>query len=164
MNKKNFLSFSSQRFYSVSKDFILLVKKNHVHEFFRQAFKMRQTEEQRKVEEMRRQKEEAMLQKRQEYVEKTKNVLVFGEMPNEKTGKKGKKGRTEQYVSDSGGSGNEEGRREEAPREKKRKRKASGEGKERKSRGRIRRKNDESGGNIKLQIFHFWPNLLAIFS
>ncbi|OAD61163.1 RNA polymerase-associated protein CTR9 like protein [Eufriesea mexicana] len=53
----------------------------------RQAFKMRQTEEQRKLEEMRRQKEEEMLQKRQEYVEKTKNALVFGEMPSEKPGR-----------------------------------------------------------------------------
>lgn len=114
----------------------------------RQAFKMRQTEEQRKLQEMRRQKEEAMLQKRQEYVEKTKNVLVFGEMPAEKGGRKGKKARTEQYVSDSGGSGNDEGRREEAPREKKRKRKASGEGKERKSKGGPRRKNYDSGGYL----------------
>ncbi|KAL2714216.1 RNA polymerase-associated protein CTR9 [Vespula squamosa] len=112
----------------------------------RQAFKMRQTEEQRKLEEIRRQKEEEMLQKRQEYVEKTKNALVFGEMPSEKPGRKGKKTRTDQYISDSGGSGNDEGR-EEVPREKKRRRKASGESKEKKGRGKGKRKRDLGSGD-----------------
>ncbi|XP_077269573.1 RNA polymerase-associated protein CTR9 homolog [Temnothorax americanus] len=112
----------------------------------RQAFKMRQTEEKRKLEEMRRQKEEEMLQKRQEYVEKTKNALVFGEMPSEKPGKKGKRPRTDQYISDSGGSERDEGR-EEMPKEKKRKRKPSGETKERKSKGRGKRRKDAGSGN-----------------
>lgn len=114
---------------------------------------MRQTEEQRKLEEMRRQKEEEMLQKRQEYVEKTKNALVFGEMPSEKPGKKGKRVRTDQYVSDSGGSGREEGR-EEAPREKKRKRKASGERKERKGKGKGKRKKELASGESGEIVFH----------
>ncbi|XP_070518234.1 RNA polymerase-associated protein CTR9 homolog [Cardiocondyla obscurior] len=112
----------------------------------RQAFKMRQTEEQRKLEEMRRQKEEEMLQKRQEYIEKTKNALVFGEMPVEKPGRKNKRPRTDQYISDSGGSERDEGR-EEVPKERKRKRKPSGETKERKSRGRGRRRKDGSGNS-----------------
>lgn len=116
---------------------------------------MRQTEEQRKLEEMRRQKEEEMLQKRQEYVEKTKNALVFGEMPSEKPGRKGKKIRTEQYISDSGGSGADEGR-EEAPREKKRKRKASGETKERKSRGKGKRKKEIGSGDSGKKINHLF--------
>lgn len=119
---------------------------------------MRQTEEQRKLEEMRRQKEEEMLQKRQEYVEKTKNALVFGDMPSEKPGKKGKKARTDQYVSDSGGSGRDEGR-EETPRERKpRKRKASGEHKEKKGKGKGRRKKDmgsgESGKTMVYMMFN----------
>lgn len=124
--------------------------------FYRQAFKMRQTEEQRKLEEMRRQKEEEMLQKRQEYVEKTKNALVFGEMPSEKPGRKGKRPRTEQYISDSGGSERDEGR-EEVPKEKsKRKRKPSGETKERKSRGKGKRRKDGGSGNSGKKInFHF---------
>lgn len=111
---------------------------------------MRQTEEQRKLEEMRRQKEEEMLQKRQEYVEKTKNALVFGEMPSEKPTKKSKRPRTDQYISDSGGSGADEGR-DEAPRERKRKRKASGESKEKKGRGKggRRKKEAESGESGK---------------
>lgn len=107
---------------------------------------MRQTEEQRKLEEIRRQREEEMLQKRQEYVEKTKNALVFGEMPSEKPGRKGKKTRTDQYISESGGSGNDEGR-EEVPREKKRRRKASGESKEKKGRGKGKRKRDLGSGD-----------------
>lgn len=114
---------------------------------------MRQTEEQRKLEEMRRQKEEEMLQKRQEYVEKTKNALVFGEMPSEKPGRKGKRVRTDQYVSDSGGSGREEGR-DEAPREKKRKRKASGERKERKGKGKGRRKKEMASGESGKIVSH----------
>lgn len=107
---------------------------------------MRQTEEQRKLEEMRRQKEEEMLQKRQEYVEKTKNALVFGEMPSEKPGRKGKRVRTDQYISDSGGSDRDEGR-EEAPKERRRKRKASSEIKERKSRGKGKRRKEVGSGN-----------------
>lgn len=114
---------------------------------------MRQTEEQRKLEEMRRQKEEEMLQKRQEYVEKTKNALVFGEMPSEKPGRKGKRPRTDQYVSDSG-SERDEGR-EEVPKERKRKRKPSGETKERKSKGKGKRRKDAGSGNSDEKIYLF---------
>lgn len=114
---------------------------------------MRQTEEQRKLEEMRRQKEEEMLQKRQEYVEKTKNALVFGEMPSEKPGRKGKRVRTDQYVSDSGGSDRDESR-EEAPKERRRKRKPSSEMKERKSRGKGKRRKEAGSSNSgKKSIF-----------
>jgi len=115
---------------------------------------MRQTEEQRKLEEMRRQKEEEMLQKRQEYVEKTKNALVFGEMPSEKPGRKGKKIRTDQYISDSGGSERDEGR-EEIPKERKRKRKPSGETKDRKSKGKGKRRKDTGSGNSGKEINFF---------
>lgn len=115
---------------------------------------MRQTEEQRKLEEMRRQKEEEMLQKRQEYVEKTKNALVFGEMPSEKPGRKGKRTRTDQYISDSGGSDRDEGR-EEMPKERKRKRKPSGETKERKSKGKRKRRKDDGSGNSGKDIYFF---------
>ncbi|XP_043475768.1 RNA polymerase-associated protein CTR9 homolog [Leptopilina heterotoma] len=110
----------------------------------RQAFKLRQTEEQQKMAEMRKQKEEEMLQKRHEYREKTKNVLLFSDMPSEK--KKGKKVRTDQYVSDSGSEGGD--RREDVPREKKRKRKSSTERKP-KGKGRKRRvgSGDSAGGS-----------------
>lgn len=119
---------------------------------------MRQTEEQRKLEEMRRQKEEEMLQKRQEYVEKTKNALVFGEMPSEKPGRKGKRTRTDAYVSDSGGSERDEGR-EEMPKERKRKRKSSGETKERKSKGKVKRfRKDAGSGNSGKKKFFFRIN------
>lgn len=98
------------------------------------------------MQEMRRQKEEEMLQKRHEYREKTKNVLLFSDMPSEKKGK-GKKVRTDQYVSDSGSEGGD--RREDVPREKKRKRKSSTERKT-KGKGRKRRvgSGDSAGGNI----------------
>ena len=112
---------------------------------------------------MRRQKEEAMLQKRQEYVEKTKNALFFNDMPQEKKGK-GKKGRSEQYVSDSGGSGGEE-RREEAPRERKRKRKTS---RERKPRGKGKKRRaggsgDSAAGNVTTKIFQFYKTSINLF-
>jgi len=123
---------------------------------------MRQTEEQRKLEEMRRQKEEEMLQKRQEYVEKTKNVLVFGEMPSEKPGRKGKRVRTDQYISDSGGSGRDESR-EEVLRERKRKRKPSGETKERKSRGKGRRKKDIGSGESGEKIYFLFYSFIKFF-
>lgn len=119
---------------------------------------MRQTEEQRKLEEMRRQKEEEMLQKRQEYVEKTKNALVFGEMPSEKPGRKSKRPRTDQYVSDSGGSERDEGR-EEVPKERKRKRKPSGETKERKSKGKHKGKDSENGNSGKKNYFFFFDRI-----
>ena len=111
-----------------------LLKKKQEEE--RQAIKLRQTEERRKAEESRRQKEEEMLQKRHDYVEKTKNVLLFNEMPVEK-GKKGKKGRSEEIVSDSG-TDNEVQR--ETPKEKKRKRKTDSG----KSRGKHRKTNDNN--------------------
>lgn len=44
-----------------------------------------------------------MLQKRQEYKEKTKNALVFGDMPSEKKPEKGRR-KDRDYVSDSGES------------------------------------------------------------
>ncbi|XP_043596134.1 RNA polymerase-associated protein CTR9 homolog [Bombus pyrosoma] len=111
----------------------------------RQAFKMRQMEEQPKLEEIRRQKEEEMLQKRQEYVEKTKNVLVSNKMPSEKPSRHGKKARTDQHVSDTGGSGTDEDR-EEALRKRKRKRKASGEHKKKGGKGKGKRKKEMGSG------------------
>jgi len=118
---------------------------------------MRQTEEQRKLEELRRQKEEEMLQKRQEYVEKTKNVLVFGDMPSEKPNKKGKRMRTEQYISDSGGSGRDEGR--ETPKEKKRKKKS--ETKERKSKGKGKRKKETGSADSGKRLNYIYCNIFV---
>ncbi|KAK0090680.1 hypothetical protein PV325_008017 [Microctonus aethiopoides] len=110
----------------------------------KQAFKLRQAEEQQKLEELRRQKEKEILQKRQEYIQKTKNIRVFGDMPTEKTpGKKGRRPRTDQYVSDCDGLGGEERREDAAPREKK-KRKISSEGL---SRGKGKKRNEERSGS-----------------
>lgn len=61
-----------------------------------------------------------MLKKRQDYREKTKNALVFADMPSEKSSKKGRGKKTEQYVSDSGGS--DAGNPDDVPREKGKKR------------------------------------------
>lgn len=62
-----------------------------------------------------------MLQKRQEFKEKTKGALVFSDMPNEKKGKgRGRKADTE-YVSDSGSGGDLSGsQRERLPKQKSR--------------------------------------------
>ncbi|KAK0092560.1 hypothetical protein PV326_001146, partial [Microctonus aethiopoides] len=110
----------------------------------KQAFKLRQAEEQQKLEELRRQKEKEILQKRQEYIQKTKNIRVFGDMPTEKTpGKKGRRPRTDQYVSDCDGLGGEERREDAAPREKK-KRKISSKGL---SRGKGKKRNEERSGS-----------------
>ena len=48
-----------------------------------------------------------MLQKRQEYKEKTKNALLFADMPSENKSKGGRGRRRDEYVSDSPGSGSE---------------------------------------------------------
>jgi RNA polymerase-associated protein CTR9 len=53
-----------------------------------------------------------MLQKRQEYKEKTKNALLFADMPAEGKSKGGGRGRRkDEYVSDSG-SGSDRPREE----------------------------------------------------
>ena len=132
---------------------------------YRQVFKIRQTEEKRKSEEMRRQKEEEMIQKRQEYVEKTKNVLVIAAMPPKRPRGKGRKARTDQYVSDNGGSESEEGC-EKTRRKKKRKRKASGEHKEKRGKDKgMREKKMGNGENGKI-VFHdfrLYASLICVF-
>lgn len=77
-----------------------------------------------------------MLQKRQEYKEKTKNALVFQELPSERQPKKGKGRRTDQYISDSdSGQENREGGETKEKKERSRKRKRSNDRKEKKRRG-----------------------------
>ena len=79
--------------------------------------------EQKKLEEKRRIEIEELLKKRQEYREKTKNALLFGDMPSEKPAKKGSGRKRTEYISDSGGSdGGEVGSGTDKPREKTRKR------------------------------------------
>ena len=79
--------------------------------------------EKKKLEEKRRQEIEELLKKRQEYREKTKNALLFGDMPSEKPAKKGSGRKRAEYISDSGGSdGGEGGSGTDKPREKMRKR------------------------------------------
>ncbi|XP_044738203.1 RNA polymerase-associated protein CTR9 homolog isoform X2 [Chrysoperla carnea] len=112
----------------------------------RTAFKMKQIEEQQRLEEQRRKDKEQMLQKRQEFKEKTKNALLFEEMPQEKGKGKGRS-RKDQYVSDSGGSddgvrGNVESGE---PRQKSKKRRHSGERK--KKSGSSKRKRDKRGND-----------------
>lgn len=67
----------------------------------REAFRVRQMEEQKKLEERRRQEAEQMLIKRQEYKEKTKNAILFTELPNEMKPKSRGKGKKD-YITDSG--------------------------------------------------------------
>jgi RNA polymerase-associated protein CTR9 len=79
--------------------------------------------EQKKLEEKKRLEIEELLKKRQEYREKTKNALLFGDMPNEKPIKKGAGRKRAEYISDSGGSdggGGESGM--DKPRERTKKR------------------------------------------
>ncbi|KAH9640676.1 hypothetical protein HF086_010554 [Spodoptera exigua] len=65
-------------------------------------------EEERKRREEEQQKSTVeMLQKRQEYKEKTKNALLFADMPTENKSKGGRGRRKDEYVSDSPGSGSE---------------------------------------------------------
>lgn len=56
----------------------------------RMAFKLRQEEERKRREDMLKSSREQMFSKRQEYVEKTKNLIMTLEVPQEKERKKGK--------------------------------------------------------------------------
>lgn len=86
-----------------------------------------------------------MLQKRQEYVEKTKNALVFNDMPSEKpVGKKGRR-KGEEYISGSEGSDMDAGPSADGEvRDKKRKKKES---RDSKKKGKPKRGRDDTGGN-----------------
>lgn len=67
----------------------------------REAFRVRQLEEAQRAADSRRQQVEEMLLKRQEFKEKTKNALLFSDMPNEMKPKGKGRGRKD-YISDSG--------------------------------------------------------------
>ncbi|KAK6641359.1 protein required for normal CLN1 and CLN2 G1 cyclin expression [Polyplax serrata] len=113
----------------------------------REAFRVRQLEEQKKLEERRRQEVEQMLLKRQEYKEKTKNAILFTEIPNEMKPKGRGRGKKD-YISDSEGSDAEN----EKPREhkdKKRSDKKKGEGKKggRKKREKKAEAGDSDSGS-----------------
>ncbi|XP_018570390.1 RNA polymerase-associated protein CTR9 homolog isoform X2 [Anoplophora glabripennis] len=115
----------------------------------RTAFKMRQLEELKKLEEEKRVSHEQMLQKRQEYKEKTKNALLFLEAPQPSKKMKGR--REAQYISDSDSDDvpNREGESREKN-ERGRKRKRSGDRKK-KSGGRKRREKNEFGRRRKIK-------------
>jgi len=119
----------------------------------RQAFLQRQQQEQQRVVDERRERLEAQMRTREDFKEKMKNAVVMPDMPSES--KRGqKRGKSRREVSDSGGSGGEEGggkssrpsgkrkpRAEKKPRGGKRgKRKAAGSGSDSESRGRSRKK------------------------
>lgn len=97
-------------------------------------------EEEQRVEEERRRKEEMeLIQKRQEYVEKTKNILVFEQQPEEKPkkSKATKVANEDGFVTDS--SSNLEGRIEKSGKSRKRE-----DGKDKKKRKRRRVEISES--------------------
>lgn len=110
----------------------------------REAFRIRQMEEQKRLAERRKQEVEQMLLKRQEYKEKTKNALLFTELPNEMKPKGRGRGRKD-YISDSDGS--DEGKENPGePREKKdKKRSDRKKGESRKGARRRREKRGEGG-------------------
>lgn len=60
-----------------------------------------QEEERKRREEEQAKSTVEMLQKRQEYKEKTKNALLFADMPSESK-QKGRGRRRDEYISDSG--------------------------------------------------------------
>lgn len=97
-------------------------------------------EEQRVEEERRRREEMELIQKRQEYVEKTKNILVFEQQPEEKPkkSKASKAANEDGFVTDS--SSNLEGRIEKSGKSRKR----ADDGKEKKKRKRKRVEVSES--------------------
>ncbi|KAJ6219345.1 hypothetical protein RDWZM_005157 [Blomia tropicalis] len=97
----------------------------------REALRQKFLEEQRIKEEEKLKQEKELIMKRQEYVEKTKNILIFEAVPEEKPkksrGRKSQGGEEDGFVTDS--SSNLENRIEKSGKEKKkRKRKRHGSG------------------------------------
>ncbi|KAL0276258.1 UNVERIFIED_CONTAM: hypothetical protein PYX00_003864 [Menopon gallinae] len=115
----------------------------------REAFRIRQMEEQKRLAERKKQEVEQMLLKRQEYKEKTKNALLFTEMPNEMKPKGRGRGRKE-YISESEGS-DAENEKPKEPRERKRSDKKKGESRKgaRKRRERRAEGNESDSGSDK---------------
>ncbi|XP_065362517.1 RNA polymerase-associated protein CTR9 homolog [Calliphora vicina] len=97
----------------------------------RMAFKLRQEEERKRREDMLKSSREQMFSKRQEYVEKTKNLIMTLEAPQEKERKKGGgRPRKDDIITDSEGSDAPREGGERPPKQKKkggggRKRKAT---------------------------------------
>ncbi|KAL4716189.1 hypothetical protein ACJJTC_013966 [Scirpophaga incertulas] len=111
----------------------------------REAFKRQQEEERRRREEQQQKSTVEMLQKRQEYKEKTKNALLFAEMPPESKSKSGGRRRKDEYLSDSG-SGSDRPREERRePKQKGKKKREPAEG--RKGRSKKRREPRASGSD-----------------
>lgn len=106
----------------------------------REALRQKQLEEKRRQDEEKRRQDEELLQKRAEYKEKTKSLLVFTDMPDEKAHRKGKgRRRDDDYVSDSGSDN------ENAEPKKKRRKDEEGEGKNEKRRKKRRSRKRDSG-------------------
>lgn len=110
----------------------------------RAAFRLKQLQLLKDQEERRKKEEEEMLAKRQEYKEKTKGALLFGEMPNEKRPPKGRGKKNQDIIATDSGS---EGGRSPSDnvREKDKKGKKGG-GKKRKQKEK-RGSDSESGGS-----------------
>ncbi|KAI8115643.1 hypothetical protein FF38_07144 [Lucilia cuprina] len=107
----------------------------------RLAFKMRQEEERKRREDMLKSSREQMLAKRQEYVEKTKNLIMTLEVPQEKERKKGGgRPRKDDIVTDSDGS---DAPREGVERPPKQKKKGGGGARKRKA---VNYDSDSDGG------------------
>lgn len=106
----------------------------------RDALKQKQMEEKRRMDEEKRRQDEELMQKRTEYKEKTKNLLVFSEMPDEKSHRKKGRRREDNYVSDS--SGEDEN---VEPKKKRKKDDDGGEGKSDKRKKRRRPKKRDDG-------------------
>uniref|UniRef100_A0A2R5LJB8 Putative rna polymerase-associated protein ctr9 n=1 Tax=Ornithodoros turicata TaxID=34597 RepID=A0A2R5LJB8_9ACAR len=118
----------------------------------REALRRKISEEQRLLEEQKRQQAEAMIMKRQEFVEKTKGKLQFSDMPEEKPSKKGKASRKsmQDFVNDSSDDGEVRENSENADPKKKRRKHGDGDEKgHRKRKERTSRRDAEGGEGRK---------------
>lgn len=105
------------------------------------AFKLKQEEEKKRREEENKRLMEEMLQKRQEYKEKTKNALIIG-MPDEGTKKRGR-GRRDSIIDTGDDSDGPRGEGDERPSKKRRK----DHGKKSHGKRREKRKKDNVGSD-----------------
>lgn len=113
-------------------------------ELERQAFKLKQEDERKRMEEERHRTMEEMLKKREEYKEKTKGAMII-EMPDEGPKKRGR-GRRDSII-DSGDSDGPRPEGESSSRPSKKRRKEHSKKSHGRKNRREKRKNDEGGSD-----------------
>lgn len=116
----------------------------------RERLRKQLQEEQMKKQEEAERKSQEMMERRAQFKEKTKNLLVLPELPQKRVSKKGKRtAKDGEILSESESDGEEGGERAERPKKKKRKHYDEEGGKKQRKRSRKGEREGEEGGRQK---------------